>query len=304
MAYSRYRRKPRRNYRKPVRNVRKAYSKLNRKYRPIRRKSRMSKRSILNTSSRKKRNGMLSWSNTTGTGASRAVGQGPAYVNNSGGFFVFCPTAQQLDAASTVANQASRTATTCYMKGFADNIRIQTSSGIPWFHRRIGLTIRGPNVFNTVQPGDTPLNTFPYVDTSNGMERLWLNMQINNTPASLSAMWGLLFKGQNGRDWDDLLFAPIDTTRVSLKFDKMWTLQSGNANGVVRDRKLYHPMGHNIVYDDDENGDLENTSYFSVDSKAGMGDYYIIDIIQPGTGATSSDLLQIGSNSTLYWHEK
>jgi hypothetical protein len=117
-------------------------------------------------------------------------------------------------------------------------------------------------------------------------------------------MWGLLYKGLAGKDWDDLIVAPVDTSRISVKFDKTWTIQSGNSNGVVRERKLWHPMNKNIVYDDDENGDVEQASYFSVDSKAGMGDYYVVDIIQPGTGATSSDLLQISTNSTLYWHEK
>nr|QWQ66161.1 capsid protein [Genomoviridae sp.] len=266
MAYSRYRRKPRRSYRKSGYKRRSSArpSRYTGRTRRYTRKRPMSKRSVLNTTSRKKRNGMLSWSNTTATGASRAIAQGPAFVGNTGAFFIFCPTAMQLDGASTIANQASRTATTCYMKGFAENIRIQTSSGIPWFHRRVCFTLRGPNPFNVVQPGDTPGNTYPYLDTSNGIERLWLNVQINGTPASQSAMWNILFKGTVQKDWDDLIFAPIDTARVSLKFDKTWTLQSGNNNGVVRDRKLYHPMGPNIVYDDDESGDTEVTSHFSV----------------------------------------
>lgn len=264
-----------------------------------------SKKKILNMTSRKKRNGMLSWSNTTATGANRAMTQGPAIVANTGAFFVFAPTMQQLDAQSTIPNQASRTATTCYMRGLSEHLRIQTSSGIPWFHRRICFTLKGINPFQTVSSLDTPGQPYnPYLDTTNGIERPWMNTQINNMTNTQQSMWGLLFKGTVGKDWDDLIIAPVDSSRVGIKFDKTWCIQSGNANGVVRERKLWHSMNKNVVYDDDENGDSEYGSYYSVDSKAGMGDYYVVDVIQPGTGATSSDLLQIGANSTMYWHEK
>lgn len=265
----------------------------------------MSKRRILNTTSVKKRNGMLSWSNTTGTGASRPMAQGPAIVNNTGGFFVYLATAQSLDGNSIPVNSPSRSATTCYMKGLSEHLRIQTSSGVPWFHRRICFTSKGISPFNTSSSSDSPAVTFsPFLDTSNGIERPWLNTQINTMPVTQTAMWSLLFKGTVGKDWDDLILAPVDSSRLTIKFDKTWTMQSGNTNGVVRERKMWHPMNHNLVYDDDESGDGEVPAYLSVDSKAGMGDYYVVDIIQPGTGATSSDFLQIGANSTLYWHEK
>uniref|UniRef100_A0A8A4XCU4 Capsid protein n=1 Tax=Aegithalos caudatus Genomoviridae sp. TaxID=2814943 RepID=A0A8A4XCU4_9VIRU len=265
----------------------------------------MTKKRILNTTSRKKRNGMLSWSNTTQSGASRTLAQGPAYINNSGGFFVYSPTCQSLDGQSVIPNQATRTATTCYMRGLSEHLRIQTSSGVPWFHRRICFTLKGPSPFNQALSTDTPTQAYaPYLDTSNGIERPWLNTQINAMSNTQSNMWSLLYKGVAGKDWDDLIIAPLDTSRLSVKFDKTWTMQSGNTNGVVRERKLWHPMNKNIVYDDDESGDVEVGSYFSVDSKAGMGDYYVVDVFQPGTGATSSDLLQVSASSTLYWHEK
>lgn len=306
MAYSSYRRAGRnstRSRRRPARSTRRPrrYAAKKRTYR----KRSMTKRSVLNTTSRKKRNGMLSWSNTTNTGSSKTIAQGPAFVGPAGAFFVYSPTSQTLDAQSTIANQSSRTATTCYMKGLSEHLRIQTSSGIPWFHRRVCFTIKGPNPFQVASLLDTPTQAYtPYLDTSNGIERPWLNTQVNAMTNTLTNMWGLLYKGQNGKDWDDLITAPLDTSRISVKFDKTWTMQSGNTNGIVRERKLWHPMNHNIVYDDDESGDVETGSYFSVDSKAGMGDYYVVDIMQPGTGATSSDLLQIQAQSTMYWHEK
>lgn len=261
---------------------------------------------ILNVTSTKKRNTMLSWSNTTSSGASQPVQIGSAFVNAPiTGIFVFCPTAQQFNTDSLGRNQASRSATTCYMVGFSEHLRIQTSSGLPWFHRRICFTIRGPTFFSNPSTTDTPTqSTNPYVSTSNGYERLWLNEYVNAQSATISGQYALLFRGNQGQDWSDVLTAYVDTTRVNVKFDKTYKILSGNGNGVVQERKLYHKMNHNLVYDDDESGSGESTNVYSVDSKQGMGDYYIVDIFTPGIGGTSSDLLSINSTATLYWHEK
>lgn len=91
------------------------------------------KKRILNVTSTKKRNTMLSWSNTTSSGASATIAVGSAFVNApTSGLFVFCPTAQSFNSDSLARNQASRSATTCYMVGFSEHIRIQTSSGLSY----------------------------------------------------------------------------------------------------------------------------------------------------------------------------
>lgn len=270
----------------------------------------MSKKRVLNVTSTKKRNGMLSWSNTTATGTSKSVSQGTAFVSAGGspGFFVFCPTAMNLTAnsggANLLINQAERTATTVFHRGFSEHLRVQTSSGLPWFHRRICFTIRGISVFQA-STDSAPVQPYqPFVDTSNGMERLWFNQSINSQPIALAAQQTLLFKGVINKDWDDVILAPVDTSRVTLKYDKTWVIKSGNANGTLVERKLWHPMNKNLVYDDDENGEAEIDSYYSTQGKAGMGDYYIVDIVQGGVGGSASDVINIFSNSTQFWHEK
>lgn len=268
----------------------------------------MSKKRILNITSTKKRNGMLSYTNTASTGASQAVGPGPAYVNGVGsGFFLWNATAQDLShvggGENTVAQEAARSATSCYMRGLSENIRIQTSSGLPWFWRRICFTTRGRFFENS--PLDTPTQaTRTFQDTSTGMQRLYFNIDVNATPNTKNNLDGVIFKGAKGVDWNDFITAPVDTRRVTLKYDKTRTLRSGNANGTVHDAKLWHRMNKNLVYDDDETGDSESSSYLSTSSKPGMGDYYVLDIIQPGTGGTSTDAILLQTNSTLYWHEK
>lgn len=191
------------------------------------------------------------------------------------------------------------------MRGFAENLRIQTSSALPWFHRRICFTIKGNSPFNIAQTGDTPINpTLPYVETSAGLERLWLNQTVNSMGDTIAAQQDRLFKGVRLQDWNDLIVAPVDTSRVTLKFDKTWVIKSGNQSGTLTSRKLWHGMNKTIVYDDDESGVAEASSHFSVDSRAGMGDYYVYDIFQPGIGGTATDLISVISNSTMYWHER
>lgn len=269
----------------------------------------MSKKRVLNVTSTKKRNGMLSYSNTTSAGLTRALAPGIAVVNGrDGGTFLWLATAQDLSASgstNTVAQSAARTATTCFMRGLKEGLTVQTSTSIPWTHRRICFTFRGLNPFINVTSPDAPVVTYsPYLETSNGMQRLWLNQNINGMTATRNQIEGFIFKGSSGVDWNDVIVAPLDTTRIGVKFDKAWTYHSGNANGVYKKRDLWHPMNHNLVYDDDEVGAAEQASYVSVDSKAGMGDYYVLDYFAPGYGATVNDLLAVSNNSTLYWHEK
>lgn len=136
------------------------------------------------------------------------------------------------------------------------------------------------------------------------MQRLFFNTDVNNTPNLRNSVDGIIFKGAKGVDWNDIIVAPTDTRRVSVKYDKTTLLRSGNANGTIREAKLWHPMNKNIVYNDDESGDKETTQYVSTQSRAGMGDYYVLDLIQAGTGGGAGDLCLIQANSTLYWHEK
>lgn len=252
---------------------------------------------------------MVAYSNTTTAGASQAVASGPLYVTGNTGYVgLFCPTAQQLHenavGQNTIIDVSERTATLTYMRGFAERIRIQTSSPLPWFWRRICFTTKGPDL-RLVSSSDSPTNAAStFVDTSNGIERLWLNANVNNMNNTVAGWTGRVFKGAQGADWNDFITATVDTSRITLKSDVTRTLLSGNGVGTVKEYKTWYPMNHNLRYDDDEAGAFETSSYFSTDSRQGMGDYYILDFIQGGTGGATSDILQIQSTSTLYWHER
>nr|QTE03614.1 MAG: capsid protein [Gemycircularvirus] len=280
-------------------------------YRRTSTRKRPSRKALLNVTSKKKRNGMLTVTTSGSSGTPIAPAFGPAFINaTDGGYFLWCATAQNLYTANgpnPVSADAARTAQTCYMRGLSEHIRIQTSSPLPWFHRRICFTTKHAVFRSQIGTTPTPVNTIvPYYDDSaRGMER-WLQNQTNNNASVTVANWnGWIFKGAEGSDWSDRIIAPVDTTRIDVKFDKTWTLQSGNAVGIVRERKLWHPMNKNLTYDDDESGEAEtDTSYYTVADKRGMGDFYILDIIQAGTGGSATDLMRFDCNSTLYWHER
>lgn len=280
-------------------------------------RKRASRKALLNVTSRKKRDTMLTFTNTTqvnaqgGAGASQTSALGSLTIpGTSTATVLWNATARDLtpggNGAGVISNESSRTATTCYMRGLSEHLRITTSSGIPWFHRRICFTFRGALPYNggVAENTTSPNPVTPFLENNNGMVRLALNQQLNNTPNSITAQQAVLFKGRQNIDWVDLIAAPVDTARVTLKFDKTWCIHSGNAAGTVKERKLWHPMNHNLVYDDDENGSLEDSQYTSVQSKAGMGDYFVYDIIQPGLGANLSDIIVVNYTASLYWHER
>ncbi|QCS37581.1 capsid protein [Tortoise genomovirus 18] len=290
-------RAPTRKYRRPTRPS-------------YRRKSGgMSRKRILNVTSTKKQDNMLSFSNTDNTGGSKTVAAGGLYVNGaySYGMSVWCATARSMVTAGVTdqyIDAADRCSATCYMRGLKENLRIQTNSPMPWLWRRIVFTTKG-NTFLNAAPADTPTQTYrAYSDTSIGIARQWFNLQANSMPSTVNGFNGIIFKGTFNQDWNDVITAKVDTSRITVKSDRTCTIRTGNSNGHFSDRKLWYPMNANLVYDDDESGAGTTTQYFSTDAKAGMGDMFVIDYLVPGLGAASTDIINLNSTATLYWHEK
>nr|UBJ26252.1 capsid protein [Giant panda feces-associated gemycircularvirus] len=320
MGYS-SRRGQRSSRRRPAKTTRRkrSYRKRSRKTGRTRRgRVGVGRRALLNVTSRKKRNTMLSWTNTTGSGALGAVIQSPLVVagSTSGATLAwveFVPTAMDLTDTGSNLNstsaQAVRTSTNCFMRGFAENIRIETSSPNPWFHRRFCFTSKALDIIN-LSTKDTPgtdrsIVASGSIETSNGWQRLAANMALDTQMSDTYLRHrNLIFKGSQGVDWDDFITAPLDTSRIDVKYDKTWIYRSGNQQGILKETKIWHPMNKSLVYDDDENGAGENTSAYSVSDKRGMGDYHIVDLFSQGSSGGTSDLIKVRYTSTLYWHER
>lgn len=269
----------------------------------------MSKRSMLNVTSRKKRNDMLVYSNTTADGTiTLPVNKQPLNVRGNSTFIGVWPaTAMDLRRGggyNTIADVAARTSTTCYMRGFSEKVRIQTSSAVPWFHRRICFTVTD-SAWVSFKTSTTTYNN--YVDIpGEGMQRAYRNLAESSELTPLTDYYlAVLFKGLRDTDWNDFMTARVDDKRVKVKYDKVRTITSGNQSGTVRSWNFWHPMNSNLTYDDDVSGEeTATTNYWAAETNQKMGNYIVVDIIQPGAGAGATDLLRLVSESTLYWHEK
>jgi len=286
-------RAPTRKYRRPTR----------RSYR--RRKSGgMTKKRILNATSRKKCDNMCSYTNVTaaspqaGTSYSLTAAVMPATQQY---IFPWICTARNADASTTargtITDKATRTAQTCFMRGLSENVEIQTSDGLPWQWRRICFTLKGDRFTGVINSTSQAL----FTETSNGYVRTVNTIYGNSAVGTLQ---GYLFRGAAGVDWSNNITAPVDTTNITLKYDRTITIASGNEDGMIRNYRMWHPMNKNLVYSDDEQGGGEVFSALSTEGKPGMGDYYVVDIFQPRNGGTSSSLLRFEPTAKLYWHEK
>jgi len=205
----------------------------------------------------------------------------------------------QSSTAPNVSHQSERTAKDCYMRGLKEHMTVYTSDGIPWLWRRICFTQRG----NGELFGQTYI---PALETSNGIQRTMVNISSANATdvAAFNRLRAILFKGEEGKDWANIIAAPVDRQRVTVKSDVTTTISSGNSNGIYRKYSRWYPMNQTLVYSEDESGDINTNSALSTTANVGMGDYYVIDFFQPGVGATSSNVLTFEPSSTLYWHER
>ncbi|QCS35882.1 capsid protein [Capybara genomovirus 2] len=271
---------------------------------PMKKMTRISSRRVLNLTSQKKRDTMLVLTNAVAARTQPATytandpvlpGGGPPYI------IPWVATARSSDTGPGNGQvnkfmESTRTASTCFMRGLHEKVNVQTNSSVPWQWRRVCFTAKSliPNVPTSGQ------NFYWQNLTSNGYRRT-----VNELGGgALNALLSFVLKGTQGVDWDDPLIAPLDTKRITVRYDKLRTVQSGNNTGVIRQYKFWHPMNKNLVYDDDESGALEASNPYSVASKAGMGDFFVVDMFKPLGGSTASDTISFRPNSTLYWHEK
>lgn len=269
----------------------------------------MSRKRILNIASEKKRDKMLTYTNVNAssqTGGTTYLSTPAIITGGSSTPFVavWCATSRDNMANNTGTkgnkfDQASRTATNCYMVGLKESIEIQVADGLPWQWRRICFAFKGGQTLNGNLPAASS-SYAPSLETSSGYTRV-----VNGiTQTQQNNLFALLFQGALNSDWADPLTAKVDVERVSLKYDKVCTIASGNEEGVIRKYSRWHPMRKTLLYDDDETGGTTGAVGYSVQSKRGMGDFWVIDIIKPRVGSVSANQLLFNCESSLYWHER
>lgn len=295
----------RRKYRKSARprrpgGVRRRYPIRRTQYRKRRP---LSRKRVLNIASRKKRDNMVAWSNITVSSTPQPFAAGAAYLTGDRQYIIpWVATARPLQGAdntnNTVAEAAARTATEIYARGVSEKIQLQTLTSQPWQWRRICFQYRLRDILNT-QNTDSPLVTNT---SAAGITRTLFDALKNGTMAQ--TILSVLFQGKQSVDWASFFTAKVDNRNVTLCYDKTRVINSGNAAGVIRNFKMWHPMNKTLRYGDDETGNDETSSFFCTPANYGMGDYYIVDFFSAGPNASSADVLKFEPEATLYWHER
>lgn len=285
------------------------------------------KKAVLNTTSTKKRDVMLAVSNTTPLGQPQLGNEGfrtgPIYVrggptdglsNVNGAVFVWSPTQRPIN--DNTVSENTRSTRDVYHKGFRERMRVESSSATPWIWRRIVVETKEDDfrydAANEDFPNRPPRGYLPWYQGPGGISRLWYNQYGNRELPSdtridevINAVTDRLFEGQQGTDWTDTLDAKPDRDRYTVRYDRKFTLSSHNDEGFVRKLNFYHPFESTMYYDHDEaGGGTGNQSVVCTQSKKGMGNIYIIDIIEGGFSSDDTDILRISSEAVTYWHER
>ena len=238
----------------------------------------MSKRRILDLTSTKKRDTLRYYDPDTPSSLARTVPSTTFPFSTA--IYIFCPTARE---ANTANEATDRNSSQPFYKGFSEIISMTSNSNAPWRWRRIVFSTRSlrPNV------------AFSF--TSSGYTRVM-------APYGDAATISQLFKGTADKDFNDVMDARVDNNRARVLYDKTRLLRSGA--GVHHHRfRMYHPLNATLHYDEDEEGDGENTSPWSTTGTKGLGDVFVLDLFNCPLSSNDHALV-VKPQATVYWHEK
>lgn len=265
----------------------------------------MSTRLLLNKTSQKKRDNMLSYTNTTAENpfsttysALGAVMRFPVGQTNPGSefFYVWNATARPAETSDgqrgSKIDSSLRTSESIYAKGLRERITLETNNSAPWEWRRICFTSK--DAFGQTDPDSS---TF-FRQTSNGMVRMLSALSTG------SYLQDELFEGARNVDWLSVFTAPLSRKNYSIKYDKTRIIRSTNNSGTIREFKLWHPMESNLAYREEQEGETMTESAVSVTGRVGMGNYYVIDMFRKHGVNDDVSTLTFTPEATFFWHEK
>jgi len=271
----------------------------------------MTRRAVLNITTKKKRDTMqaVSYNSDTGVPAATArPGVGGIFQGGRTNMIVWSPTARDLTDNTGNANssvyESGRTASTVFLRLLSEKIRVSTSDSTPWIWRRIVISTKS-SVFKTISTLDTVggKNTNTYIETSNGMGRLVEQFDSAGLfPQTALDIRDTLFRGKESKDWSDPITAPVDNLNQTVLYDKTTVIRSGNDSGTYRMIKRTHAFNKTFRYFEDENGQFQDSSFWSSTGK-GFGDVFILDFFSNFIGGATS-LLRFEPEATMYWHER
>lgn len=256
---------------------------------------RTSRRRILNVATIKKHDNMLPHV----AEPDGRVTPGPI-TTGTGFTSLFMPTARKLGYDSV--GESSRNRQVTYAVGYKERVEVNILGGGVWKWRRVVFLFKGRELYD-----DTTWND-PYLDKTTDPRGCDMVRLICQPPSDQrQEIRRVVWDGSEGLDWSSEFTAKVDTSRVTLLYDRTFTFNPRNESGYSRTFKFWHRLGRTLVYDEDEEGGVVDSggSYVSVKGKAGCGDMYIYDIAYLAVPAASGNAaLTFNPEGTYYWHER
>lgn len=312
MAY----RSRRRVSRRPVTRRRRVTrtKRMRRTYATSRRPRFSGRKRILNVTSRKKRDHMLQILKPSllspVTGSPGAIDFSPSA---NGGSTVTAygwvatardQTYQPPGDVGSIIDDATRTATKCYIKGISERMEFTTSGPTPFQHRRIVFTFVGQELVR--DNGSAAVGSMWAEANPPGYFRATTRLLPHDAPNAFGwdQLTAVLFKGVRDADWVNVMIAPVDNSRVRLLSDRIKTYNIPNESGVIKEEKYWHPVNKTLIYNDDEDGGGTLRTQLSANNRQSVGDVYIIDLFSVSPAVGTEDHFLFDIQSTLYWHER
>lgn len=307
MAYSRrtlikpaYRRKVAKTWRRR-RTIRK---------RTYPRRKTITRKKILNITSRKKRDHMLSVFKqdvltpaTTLGGVDFGPGAGTTRV------FGWIATARDNTTTETGGNfgsvydESTRTSDDIFLRGIKEKVQFVTDNGQPFQWRRIVFTFVGQE-FIRDQASASVGSMWAELNTTG-----WARAVTRLEPVAAGAayawdqMQSVIFRGRRDVDWVGYITAPLDVSRIRPLYDRTRTIRSNNEQGTMRTYHHWHGVNKRLLYNDDEVGGGMESAVLSANNRQSCGDVYVIDIFELSPASGDSHYL-FHPQSTMYWHER
>lgn len=263
------------------------------------RRRRMTRRSILNVTSRKKVDSMLPVVITEDMN----VTPGP-WSNATPLMCLFVPNART--SRTSITNPAVRNASDIFAVGYKERVQITLNGGGTFMWRRVVFFLKGEDLrhgMDSSEAGNIPGQL--YNQTTEGGCRRVIGA-LEGTTNAREELQAYLFRGQMGLDWSSELTAPIDTRRVTVQSDRTRVIRPGNDTGASRLYNLWYPIRRTISYEDDLESNVVGDRPFSTAGLRGIGDMYIMDVMSIVTDQTEEPFTTytFSPEGSFYWHER
>lgn len=272
----------------------------------------MSRRSILQVSTKKKRDNMPCL-RVLGDrdGPTDTVGTPANMTGERVWFYGFVPTARAVrsnhnqPAGENRARKGdyARESAYTYSVGYSERINFETGGAANWKWRRIVISSQRDLWYSFAE------DTLEYYDERSVPHPAQVRTMYDFAQNVFvqQSVCELLFEGQQGVDWADLFNAKLDRSRLRVIYDKVRTISGGNDAAHWGSAKHWYPHKESLVYENKESGDSKfntgNSAKFVAESGRTGGNMYIFDIFACANGAESNQM-RWSPTGTYYWHER